>query len=74
LVDIRRNEQLRDGTEAQVLSDVSSAYVTLASAINLRKTYKEKYLLLATDVRDTTAFAYHNGSASLIDYLDAEKS
>jgi cobalt-zinc-cadmium efflux system outer membrane protein len=74
LVDIHRNEQLRNGTEAQVLSDVSSAYVARASAISLLKTYKTNYLLLATDVRDTTAFSYHHGASSLIDYLDAEKS
>jgi cobalt-zinc-cadmium efflux system outer membrane protein len=74
LIDIRRSERLRDASEAQVTSDVSSAYVTLVSALNLLQPYKTKYLLLAIDVRDTTAFAYRHGSASLIDYLDAEKA
>lgn len=74
LLDIRRNEQLRDVSNAQVLSDVDSAYVTLTGALDLLRPYKAKYLLLAIEVRDTTAFAYRHGSASLLDYLDAEKS
>jgi cobalt-zinc-cadmium efflux system outer membrane protein len=73
-IDIRRNERLRDATRAQVFSDVDSAYVTVLSALNLLRPYKTKYLPLATDVRDKIAFSYKNGGASLLDYLDAEKS
>lgn len=73
-VDIRRNERLRDAAQAQVFNDVDSAYVTLVSALNLLRPYKTKYLPLATDVRDRVAFSYRNGAASLLDYLDAEKS
>jgi outer membrane protein, heavy metal efflux system len=73
-VDISRNERLRDANEAQVFSDVDSAYWTLVQNVNLLKPYKTTYLSLATDVRDTTAFAYRNGGASLLDYLDAEKA
>jgi cobalt-zinc-cadmium efflux system outer membrane protein len=29
---------------------------------------------LASDVRDKMSFAFQNGGASLLDYLDAEKS
>jgi len=73
-IDIGRNEQLRDVTEAQVFNDVDSAYVTLASTLNLLRPYKAKYLKLATDVRDRMAFSYQNGGASFLDFLDAEKS
>jgi cobalt-zinc-cadmium efflux system outer membrane protein len=73
-IDIRRNERLRDATRAQVFSDVDSAYVTLVSTLNLLRPYRATYLPLATDVRDRVAFSYKNGGASLIDYLDAEKS
>jgi cobalt-zinc-cadmium efflux system outer membrane protein len=34
--------------------------------------YKARYLKLNTDTRDTVAFSYQNGGASLLDYLDAE--
>jgi len=73
-IDIRRNERLRDAARAQVFSDVDSAYVTLLSALDLLSPYKTKYLPLVLDVRDRIAFSYKNGGASLLDYLDAEKS
>jgi cobalt-zinc-cadmium efflux system outer membrane protein len=73
-VDISRNQRLRDAAEAQVFSDVDSAYYTLMQNLNLLKPYKAKYLGLATDVRNKMSFAYQNGGASLLDYLDAEKS
>jgi len=73
-IDIGRNQRLRDATEAQVYNDVDSAWVTLGSALNLLRPYKSKYLGLAADVRDRTAFSYQRGGASLLDYLDAEKS
>jgi cobalt-zinc-cadmium efflux system outer membrane protein len=73
-VDIGRNERLRDATEAQVFNDVDSAYWTLIQNLNLLKPYKARYLEMATDTRDKMSFSYQNGGASLLDYLDAEKS
>jgi outer membrane protein, heavy metal efflux system len=73
-IDIGRNERLRDATQASVLSDVDSAWVTLVSALNLLRPYKNKYLNLALDSRDRVSFSYQNGGASLLDYLDAEKA
>jgi outer membrane protein, heavy metal efflux system len=73
-VDIGRNERLRDANEAQVFNDVDSAYYTLVQNVNLLKPYKGRYLPLATDVRDKMTFSYRQGGASLLDYLDAEKS
>ncbi len=73
-IDIGRSERLRDATQTQVFSDVDSAYVTLVSAINLLRPYRDKYLKLAEDSRDRIAFSYQNGGSSLLDYLDAEKA
>jgi cobalt-zinc-cadmium efflux system outer membrane protein len=73
-IDIGRNERLRDATQAQVFGDVDSAYVTLVSALNLLRPYRDKYLKLAADSRDRISFSYQNGGASLLDYLDAEKA
>ena len=73
-IDIGRNERLRDATQAQVFSDVDSAYWTLVQALNLLKPYKAKYLPLAASVRDKIAFSYQHGGASLLDLLDAQKS
>ena len=74
LIDVRRSDRLRDATGALVFSDVNSAYVTLVSTVNLLRPYKAKYLPLSIDVRDRMAFSYKNGGASLLDYLDSEKS
>lgn len=73
-IDIGRNERLRDAAEAQVFSDVDIAYWTLIQNLNLLLPYKNKYLPLAIDVRDRMSFSFRNGGASLLDFLDAEKS
>ncbi|HUO31365.1 MAG TPA: TolC family protein [Bryobacteraceae bacterium] len=73
LVDITRNERLRDAAEAQVFSDVDSAYATLLNNIVLLRPYKTSYLATAARVRDTIAFSYQHGQAALVDYLDAQR-
>jgi cobalt-zinc-cadmium efflux system outer membrane protein len=73
-VEIGRTEHTRDAAEAQVFSDVDSAYVTLLGTLNLLRPYRDKYLKLAEDTRNKIAFSYQNGGASLLDYLDAQKA
>jgi len=73
-LDISRNQKMYDAAKAQVFNDVDSAYVTIQSTVNLLRPYKDKYLDEAARVRDRVSFAYQNGGASLLDYLDAEKS
>jgi len=73
-IDIGRNERLKDATQAQVFSDVDSAYYTLVQTVNLLRPYKTKYLPLALDNRDRITFSYQNGGSSLLDFLDAEKA
>ncbi len=73
-LDISRNEKLRDAAQAQVFNDVDSAYYTVLSNVNLLKPYKEKYLGMATEIRDKMKISYLNGGNSLLDYLDAEKA
>jgi outer membrane protein, heavy metal efflux system len=71
-LDITRNQKLRDAAEAGVLSDVDSGYATLESDVILLRPYQQKYLQLATRVRDTIFFSYQHGGASLLDFLSAE--
>jgi len=71
-LDITRNEKLRDAAEAQVFSDVDSAYATVNSNLILLRPYKQKYLAQAVRVRDTILFSYQHGGASLLDFLNAE--
>jgi cobalt-zinc-cadmium efflux system outer membrane protein len=71
-IDITRNERLKDAAQAQVFSDVDSAYATLNSNVILLRPYKQKYLAQAVRVRDTILFSYQHGGASLLDFLNAE--
>jgi outer membrane protein, heavy metal efflux system len=71
-LDIDRNAKLTDATRAQVFSDVDSAYATVTSTVTLLRPYKAKYLQQASRVRDTIAFSYEHGAASLLDFLNAQ--
>ncbi len=71
-LDIDRNQRLLDASQAQVYSDVDSAYATVSSNITLLQPYKAKYLQMAVRVRDTIAFSYQHGGASLLDFLNAQ--
>jgi len=71
-LDIDRNEKLMEATRAQVFSDVDSAYASVTSTVTLLEPYKNKYLQQASRVRDTIAFSYEHGSASLLDFLNAQ--
>jgi cobalt-zinc-cadmium efflux system outer membrane protein len=73
-LDIRKTQRKKEATEAQVFSDVDSAYSTVISTVELLKSYQATYLALATSVRDTVSFAYNRGGATLVEYLDAEKN
>jgi cobalt-zinc-cadmium efflux system outer membrane protein len=72
-LDITRNERLRSATEAQVFSDVDSAYGTVNSNLTLLASYKARYLNQAGHVRDTITFSYQRGGASLLDFLQAQQ-
>jgi outer membrane protein, heavy metal efflux system len=74
-IDINHAGREKDAAEAQVFSDVDSAYYTLLSSVNLLLPYKSSdgYLETATRVRDTMSFAYQRGQAALVDYLDAQR-
>ncbi len=72
-LEIDRTNKLRLASEAQVLSDVDSAFATVASTVELLKPYRETYLKQATEVRDIVTFSYQRGGASLLDFLDAQK-
>jgi cobalt-zinc-cadmium efflux system outer membrane protein len=72
-LDIGRNERLKDAALATVLSDVETAYRTLGGVVGLLQT-RETYLKLAESNRNTLRFSYLNGGASLLDYLDTEKT
>jgi cobalt-zinc-cadmium efflux system outer membrane protein len=71
-LDIQRNQRLREAAEAQVYSDVDSAWNTLNGNLALLRPYKAKYLAQAARVRETISIAYQRGGASLLDFLSAQ--
>jgi outer membrane protein, heavy metal efflux system len=71
-LDIDRNQKLLDATQAQVFSDVDSAYAMVNSNLILLRPYKTRYLEQAVRVRETVRFSYEHGGASLLDFLSAE--
>jgi cobalt-zinc-cadmium efflux system outer membrane protein len=71
-LDIDRSGKLMEATRAQVFNDVDSAYATVRSTVTLLQPYKERYLQQASRVRDTIAFSYEHGAASLLDFLSAQ--
>jgi cobalt-zinc-cadmium efflux system outer membrane protein len=58
----------------QVLTDVRDAYENLHSNDQIVTLYRSGYLDQAQQSRDITDYAYRHGAASLLDFLDAERS
>jgi cobalt-zinc-cadmium efflux system outer membrane protein len=57
-----------------VLSDVANAYEAVRSNDEVVQLYTSGYLKQAQDSRDISEYAYRRGAASLLDFLDAERS
>jgi cobalt-zinc-cadmium efflux system outer membrane protein len=57
-----------------VMSDVETAYETLKSNDEVMQLYLGGYLKQGQDSRDISEYAYKRGAASLLDFLDAERS
>ncbi len=73
-IEIQRTDKVRAGVEATIYRDVDSAYATIESVAALLKPYRERYLPQSEDVRETVSFSYSKGGASLLEFLDAQKS
>jgi outer membrane protein, heavy metal efflux system len=66
-------EQQQSASDA-VLSDVANAYEAIRSNEEVVQLYTSGYLKQAQDSRDISEYAYKRGAASLLDFLDAERS
>ena len=58
----------------QVLTDVRDAYEGLRANDRIVTLYRSGYLSEAEQSRDISEYAYKRGAASLLDFLDAERS
>ena len=71
LTQAQEQQQLASDT---VLSDVANAYEAVRSNDEIVQLYTSGYLKQAQDSRDISEYAYKRGAASLLDFLDAERS
>ena len=71
LTQAQETEQAASDT---VLSDVANAYAAVKSNDEIVQLYTSGYLKQAQDSRDISEYAYKRGAASLLDFLDAERS
>jgi cobalt-zinc-cadmium efflux system outer membrane protein len=71
---ITQAQQQEEATENQALTDVRDAYDALESQDHILKLFSAGYLQDAKEDRDISDYAYHRGAASLLDFLDAERS
>jgi outer membrane protein, heavy metal efflux system len=71
---ITQAEELRRAAEQQVQGDIGSAYDGVITNDQIVKLYRSGYLDEAKLSRDISEYAYKRGAASLLDFLDAERS
>ncbi len=58
----------------QVKTEVKDAYEALQTSDRVARDYESGYLDIAQKSRDISEYAYRRGAASLLDFLDAERS
>ena len=71
---ITQNQELANETSQQVMTDVVNAYQNLRTSEEIVKLYQGGYVDQAIKSRDISQYAYERGAASLLDYLDAERT
>ena len=71
---ITQNQQLAEEASQQVLTDVVDAYWALRANDEIIQLYRGGYVDQAKQSRDISEYAYRRGAASLLDYLDSERS
>ena len=71
---LTQSQFLQKASENQVLTDVKTSYETLRSSERIVNLYDQGYLDKATQSLDITRFSYEHGAASLLDFLDSERS
>ena len=71
---VTQSDELLKEESEQVMSDVVNAYEGLHTNDEIVTLFRSGYLDQTTESRDISEFAYQHGAASLLDFLDAERS
>jgi outer membrane protein, heavy metal efflux system len=71
---IGQAQETEKAAQEQVLTDVVNSYESVQTNDVIIKLYRSGYLDAAKESRDISEYAYKRGAASLLDFLDAERS
>jgi cobalt-zinc-cadmium efflux system outer membrane protein len=71
---LAQSQYLEKAAQQQVATDVKNAYETLLNGRDIVQLYDNGYLKQAQESLDIAQFSYTHGAASLLDFLDAERS
>jgi outer membrane protein, heavy metal efflux system len=71
---ITQFQEQQNETAQQVITDVVDAYEALHSNDQIIQLYRGGYVDQAQKSRDITEYAYRKGAASLLDFLDSERT
>ncbi len=71
---VTQADEQRIAAEEAVMTDVTNAWESYNVNRHVIDLYTRGYLKAAQDSRDISQYAYKRGAASLLDYLDAERS
>jgi outer membrane protein, heavy metal efflux system len=71
---ITQAQQQQQQARGQVITDVRDAYEALQASDRVAQYYRSGYLEVSQKNRDISEYAYRRGAASLLDFLDAERS
>jgi outer membrane protein, heavy metal efflux system len=71
---ITQFQETKTAAEETVMTDVVTAYEAVKTGDQIVELYQSGYLKQAQESRDISEYAYKRGAASLLDFLDAERS
>lgn len=71
---ITQSQELSSEQAALALTDVVNAYEAVRTSDQVVQLYQSGYLKQSEDSRDISQYAYQRGAATLLDFLDAERS
>jgi cobalt-zinc-cadmium efflux system outer membrane protein len=71
---ITQSEEDKDATRQAVMTDVATAYEAVKTGEGIVQLYQSGYLKESKESLDISRYAYQRGAASLLDFLDAERS
>jgi cobalt-zinc-cadmium efflux system outer membrane protein len=71
---IAQAQQQQSAAQGQVMTDVRDAYEALQTSDRVAQYFRSGYLDVSQRNRDISEYAYRRGAASLLDFLDAERS